>query len=115
MAVENGMRTIGEDGLQKALEGKTTIDEVARVVYLAEQGVKLCPGCKDVVMKEYEYCPNCGDFVGEHCEHCRHRLNPDWTFCPHCGNDSRENGTAKRGRTRQVIDKMPDTRLRKAS
>jgi len=86
-AVEAGMRTIGEDGLQKVLSGKTTLDEVTRVVYLAETGVKMCPQCNDVLAQEFDYCPSCGEYVGEHCRHCRRRMDPKWTFCPYCGED----------------------------
>ena len=79
------MRTLGEDGLKKVLEGRTTLDEVSRVIYLADQGVKTCPSCSAVLSKEFEYCPSCGDFVGEHCGECRRRLNPSWAWCPFCG------------------------------
>jgi type IV pilus assembly protein PilB len=34
LAVQNGMKTLRDDGLQKVLEGKTTIDEVLRVTQL---------------------------------------------------------------------------------
>ncbi len=118
-AIEGGMRTIGEDGLQKALMGKTTVDEVARVVYLAEQGVKLCPTCQCVLMKEYEYCPSCGEFVGEHCEHCHHRLDPGWTFCPYCGNDAKEgqqkHSSARRKEALHLEEENAQKKLRKAS
>jgi type IV pilus assembly protein PilB len=84
-AVEAGMRSIGEDGLKKALDGRTTLEEVTRVVYLAEQTGKVCPSCQAVLAKDFEYCSSCGEFVGEHCEKCRHRVNTEWTFCPKCG------------------------------
>ncbi|MGH3056485.1 MAG: GspE/PulE family protein, partial [Gaiellaceae bacterium] len=45
-AVEAGMRSIGEDGLKKVLGGKTTLEEVSRVVYLSDQTAKMCPSCK---------------------------------------------------------------------
>ena len=32
MAMEQGMRTLRQDGLKKALEGMTTLEEVLRVV-----------------------------------------------------------------------------------
>jgi type IV pilus assembly protein PilB len=89
-AVETGMRSIGEDGLQKVLAGRTTLDEVTRMVYLEEQAGKICPACGHVLSQEFEYCPACGDFVGEHCEQCRRRMNPAWTFCPHCGQGSKQ-------------------------
>ena len=84
-AIEAGMRSIGEDGLKKALEGRTTLEEVTRVVYLSENSPKLCPRCQTVLNKEYEYCTMCGEFVGEHCEKCRRRMMNEWTFCPFCG------------------------------
>jgi type IV pilus assembly protein PilB len=84
-AIESGMVSIGEDGLKKVMAGVTTLDEVSRVVYLAEMGVRICPTCANVLAAEYDYCTSCGDFVGEHCEHCKRRVSPDWTFCPFCG------------------------------
>ena len=84
-ALENGMHSMGEDGLRKVLEGRTTLDEVSRVIYLADQGAKSCPSCQAVLAPEFEYCPSCGEFVGDHCESCRRRLNPVWTWCPYCG------------------------------
>jgi len=84
-ALENGMRTMGEDGLRKVLEGLTTLDEVSRVIYLADQGTKTCPACQASLAREFEYCPSCGEFVGEHCSSCRKRLDPGWAWCPFCG------------------------------
>jgi type IV pilus assembly protein PilB len=84
-AIESGMVSIGEDGLKKVMAGLTTLDEVSRVVYLAEAGVRICPTCSNVLASEYDYCTSCGDFVGENCEHCKRRVSPDWTFCPFCG------------------------------
>jgi type IV pilus assembly protein PilB len=87
-AIEGGMRSIGEDGLRKVMEGKTTLEEVTRVVYLSEQSAKVCPACAAVLNQDFEYCPSCGEFVGEHCERCRRRMAPEWAFCPYCGVDS---------------------------
>jgi type IV pilus assembly protein PilB len=91
-AIEAGMRSIGEDGLKKVLEGITTLEEVTRVVYLADPGAKLCPSCSSVLSKEFDYCPSCGEFVGEHCERCRRRVHPQWTYCPFCGGPTHANG-----------------------
>jgi type IV pilus assembly protein PilB len=85
LAVHNGMHPIGEDGLGKVLKGVTTLDEVARVVYLAEQGVKVCGSCSTVVADEFEFCHQCGHFVGEHCGGCKRRMEANWAFCPTCG------------------------------
>ena len=88
-AIENGMRSIGEDGLRKVLEGRTTMEEVTRVVYLAEHAPKVCPGCETVLAKDYEYCTTCGGFVGDHCTGCHKRMMKEWTFCPFCGHDTK--------------------------
>jgi len=91
-ALENGMRTMGEDGLRKVLEGHTTLDEVSRVIYLSDQGSKTCPSCQEVLAREFEYCPSCGEFVGEHCGSCRRRLHANWTWCPFCGETAQQPG-----------------------
>jgi type II secretory ATPase GspE/PulE/Tfp pilus assembly ATPase PilB-like protein len=118
-AVENGMRTIGEDGLKKVMAGRTTLDEITRVVYLAETGVKMCPGCDEVLPKEYEYCPSCGEYVGDHCEACKRRLDRRWTFCPFCGESTgmadveptAENGTGIAAAPRRGRRKVPLRRV----
>ncbi|HKQ57279.1 MAG TPA: ATPase, T2SS/T4P/T4SS family [Candidatus Eisenbacteria bacterium] len=96
-ALENGMHSMGEDGLRKVLEGRTTLDEVSRVIYLADQGAKSCPACQAVLAPEFEYCPSCGEFVGEHCESCRRRLNPAWAWCPFCGEGAKTPGATVGG------------------
>jgi len=101
LAVQGGMRPIGEDGLEKTLRGVTTLDEVMRVVYLPEQGVKVCGSCNTVVSEEFEYCPQCGHFVGEHCSSCHRRLEAGWSFCPRCGT------TAKRSAAERPVREVP--------
>jgi RNA polymerase subunit RPABC4/transcription elongation factor Spt4 len=122
-AIDQGMRTMGEDGIRKVLEGHTTLDEVSRVIYLADQACKTCPSCASVLPQEFEYCPSCGEFVGEHCSACRRRLDPGWTWCPYCGeaagpsgahHDARahggeeEAGAAGRDRRRRPRPTRPD-------
>ncbi len=103
-AVEAGMRSIGEDGLRKVLDGRTTLEEVMRVVYLAEQVGRVCPSCQSVLSQDFDYCPACGDFVGDHCESCRRRLHPDWTFCPYCGVDAEGSDPKSDGNGRPAED-----------
>jgi hypothetical protein len=106
-AIESGMRSIGEDGLKKVLTGETTLEEVTRSVYLEEQGARVCPQCRTVLVQEYAYCTGCGEFVGEHCESCRRRFNPEWDFCPFCG----AGRAAKRGGAQAgVRAEAPDDR-----
>ncbi|MCE9627040.1 MAG: Flp pilus assembly complex ATPase component TadA [Candidatus Eisenbacteria bacterium] len=107
LAIQEGMRPISEHGLEKVLAGQTTIDEVARVVYLPEQSVKMCNSCSNVVAHEFEFCPHCGHFVGEHCGGCKRRMDVRWTFCPTCGTEGRKSAaqaTAKPARKRGPKD-----------
>jgi type II secretory ATPase GspE/PulE/Tfp pilus assembly ATPase PilB-like protein len=122
-AIEDGMRTMGEDGLAKIMAGRTTLDEVTRVVYLADQGVRTCPACETPLAQYFDYCPSCGEFVGEHCQTCRRRLDPGWTYCPFCGETAERNGDGTaRGEASDEVAERPDRRrarrtprLRKAS
>ncbi len=95
LALLGGMRPIGEDGLEKALRGTTTLEEVTRVVYLAEQGVKLCGSCNTIVSQDFEYCHTCGHFVGEHCSSCQRRVEAQWAFCPKCGNATKRSAAER--------------------
>src|SRR5215831_13847783 len=117
-AIESGMRSMGEDGLKKVMTGRTTLEEVARVVYLAEQSGRLCPGCQTYLNQDFEYCPSCGEFVGEHCTKCRKRLNPEWDFCPACGAESQPtevSGRVLAGPGRAKRARISAERLKKAS
>ncbi len=120
MAIQGGMRPIGEDGLDKARRGITTLDEVMRVVYLPEQGVKLCGSCNTVVSQEFEYCPTCGHFVGEHCASCHRRLEAGWAFCPKCGTAAKRSAAERPvrqvlGEHRSEPQETPSGSLRRAS
>jgi RNA polymerase subunit RPABC4/transcription elongation factor Spt4 len=88
-AVDMGMRTLPEDGIEKVLAGVTTLEEVNRVVYLAEENRRLCPFCTCVLAGEFDYCPSCGHFVGDSCVQCHRKLNGNWGFCPFCGTTNR--------------------------
>ncbi len=88
-AVDMGMRTLAEDGIEKVLAGLTTLEEVNRVVYLAEENRRLCPFCTCVLAGEFDYCPSCGHFVGDSCVQCHRKLNSHWGYCPFCGTTNR--------------------------
>ncbi len=88
-AVDQGMRPIGQDGVKKAREGRTTLDEVLRVVHLGDEGMKICSQCSETMPREFEHCPACGKYAGEQCATCHRRLQPEWKHCPGCGTTSR--------------------------
>jgi type IV pilus assembly protein PilB len=115
MAIKGGMRPIGEDGLEKTLSGITTLDEVTRVVYLPEQGLKMCGSCQSVVSQEFEYCPSCGHFVGEHCANCKRRVQPKWGFCPTCGTAAKRSAAEAHRFEQKKRRDTPSQILRRAS
>jgi len=115
MAIKGGMRPIGEDGLDKTLRGVTTLDEVTRVVYLPEQGLKVCGSCQSVVSQEFEYCPECGHFVGEHCAHCKRRVHPKWGFCPTCGTAAKRSAAEAHRFEQKRRKETPSSVLRRVS
>jgi RNA polymerase subunit RPABC4/transcription elongation factor Spt4 len=80
-----------------------------RVVYLPEQGVKLCSSCNTIVSADFEYCHGCGHFVGEHCSGCKRRMAEGWTFCPTCG------AAAKRSAADRSVRELGNSGARKRS
>ena len=93
-AFEEGMISIGQDGMKKVLAGDTTLEELQRVIYYEEEMARICPTCHESVSSEHTYCPHCGRASTILCGGCQHRLDPEWGFCPSCGRRrERENGS----------------------
>lgn len=79
LAVEAGMKTLLEHGIEKICQGITTIEEVARVC-CAE-----CPGCGKAIPETEDICPFCQYWLYEVCGHCGAKLEIEWQVCPFCG------------------------------
>jgi len=84
VALEEGMLTLGEDGLTKVKAGLTTPDELLRVVTEVQERRTECPGCKCSVGVEFVACPSCGRRLGGGCRGCGRSLQSTWRFCPFC-------------------------------
>ena len=84
-AVEAGMVPIGQDGLSRALDGETTLEELDRVIYTAEEAGRVCSGCHRTISGEYGFCPHCGVRAELTCQGCGRRVSSEWTFCTGCG------------------------------
>ena len=88
LAIETGMKTMLDDGIEKIRQGITTIEEVARVCYVEpEEAAKTleCPECGTIVAETEPLCPSCQHHFYETCGHCEARLEEPWIFCPFCG------------------------------
>lgn len=55
-----GMRTMREDGLDKVVQGITTLEEIFRVVPKDEAIGVVCENCGRPLMADFRFCPTCG-------------------------------------------------------
>ena len=79
------MTSLGEDGLNKAKAGLTTLDELLRVIEVSNKIESLCPTCARIVQYDFQVCPFCGTLLNRTCEACRRPLQREWKLCPYCG------------------------------
>jgi type IV pilus assembly protein PilB len=87
VAQEAGMRSLVEDGLDKAKEGVTTLEELGRVLELSEHMATSCPGCGRHLSIEYRHCPYCRTVLRCVCPGCGRLLQWDWVACAYCGQE----------------------------
>ncbi len=79
LAIQAGMKTLLEDGIEKIRQGVTTIGEVARVC------CNRCPGCGKAIPETQSICPFCQYRSYETCAQCGANLEIEWQLCPFCG------------------------------
>ena len=88
MTLQNqGMSSMGEDGISKVKEGLTTIEEVLRVIEVEEEIRILCPQCERPLHLDFLVCPYCKYEVQTSCSSCNKPLQPEWLICPYCRKD----------------------------
>ena len=84
-AQESGMRSLMEDGLDKAKAGLTTLEELGRVLEVAEHAATSCAGCGRPINSEYRHCPYCRHLLRRICRGCGRTLQTGWSICAYCG------------------------------
>ena len=85
-ARQSGAISLREDGLDKARQGLTTLDEVLRVTPMDHVDRGVCPTCRLNVDSDFEHCPWCAtDLRGMTCATCQRELAMGWIACPKCG------------------------------
>ncbi len=83
-ALAEKMSSLGEDGLNKVIEGITTIEELVRVIEAEEELQSMCHKCSRYIHIDFLVCPYCGTSAAHHCASCRKPLQPEWIICPYC-------------------------------
>lgn len=86
-AQESGMRSLVQDGLDKAKQGITTVEELGRVLEVREHASISCPGCGRLLNSEYRFCPTCRATLSRVCLGCGRVLQSGWIVCAHCGQE----------------------------
>src|SRR5213593_665112 len=79
------MTTLGEDGLNKAKAGLTTLEELVRVIEVSSKTESICPSCARIVQYDFMACPYCETVLGRNCIGCKRSLHLEWKTCPYCG------------------------------
>ncbi|MGF1663009.1 MAG: ATPase, T2SS/T4P/T4SS family [Kineosporiaceae bacterium] len=97
-AQEAGMRNLRASALLKALDGRTTLEEVLRVT-TADRGTpgRRCPACSRPVEASMTACPWCATHLETAaCRGCGKRLDEAWRICPWCRHPATGTGTGPR-------------------
>ena len=106
-----GLRSLREDGLQKAVLGWTTLEEVARVTPRPERSEGACPACGQAVEPDFSVCPWCAaDLRPLSCEGCGRHLDPAWRHCPGCSATTRAPVDETALPTVLIVDDDPSVR-----
>ena len=87
VAIAEGMQTLSQAGIEKILQGVTSVSEIARIIQADEDFGALCTECGYVLGPEFSACPQCGQKILETCPACRKTVDPLWRFCPYCRHD----------------------------
>lgn len=79
-----GLHTLWDDGLAKVAAGRTTLEELLRVMGPQSRLRRPCPGCGADVAHHHRACPGCGTLLRRVCAACGAGLEGHWAFCPSC-------------------------------
>ncbi|MGH9773684.1 MAG: ATPase, T2SS/T4P/T4SS family [Candidatus Acidiferrales bacterium] len=64
-----GMKLMQQDALEKILLGRTSVEEVARVVPVQASSSGDCTGCGRKLVQAFSFCPHCGTQQAEPASH----------------------------------------------
>ena len=88
-----GMQSLRASALAKAMDGRTTFEEVLRVTTGESGGGGACPACARPVERGMLACPYCAtELEASRCRSCAKELEPAWSLCPWCRAPAHEPG-----------------------
>ncbi len=85
LALSRGLVTLIQDGLSKVAQGKTSLEELLRVLGPQLIHERTCHGCQRQIGSKYQYCPYCGVPKQDVCPSCHEPVEGDWLVCAVCG------------------------------
>ena len=83
-AEQGGMVMLLEAARHKVREGKTTPEEIMRVIQWVDEGQVPGPQCGKPVSPETRQCKYCDSKLNRACTTCGRNLDPACEICPHC-------------------------------
>ena len=84
LAVAEGMKTLSHAGVERLMQGTTTVEEVLRAIQTDEDFGSLCPVCTAILGAGFVACPQCGKKLIRTCPSCSKTLDAGWKYCPYC-------------------------------
>jgi type IV pilus assembly protein PilB len=83
-AVQSGMVPLVEAARNQIRQGKTTPEEVLRVIQWVDEGQATCPQCGKPVSNLTRKCQHCETKSTLVCPSCGQTVDRAWQVCPHC-------------------------------
>ena len=83
-AMQSGMVPLVEAARNQIRQGKTTPEEVMRVIQWVDEGQSSCPRCGKPVSQQTKKCQHCEPASKLVCASCGQTVDPAWQVCPHC-------------------------------
>ena len=83
-AIQSSMVPLVEAARNQIRQGKTTPEEVMRVIQWVDEGQTSCPQCGKPESNQTRKCQHCEPKLEVACTSCGRTLDPTWQVCPHC-------------------------------
>ena len=83
-AIQSSMVPLVEAAQNQIRQGKTTPEEVMRVIQWVDEGQTSCPQCGKPESNQTRKCQHCEPKLEVACTSCGRTLDPTWQVCPHC-------------------------------